>query len=146
MPKYRGVTKKYNKYYYYIYHQGKVIWSRGYETALEVSEEREKARQELKKKKVADLREIAKDIDHEVLHGYTTMHKNDLLMALCTALKVEAHEHHDVVGINKRAIKAEIRQLKTQRDGLLQARDRTELKKIRRKMHHLKRRIREATI
>jgi hypothetical protein len=102
--------------------------------------------EELKKKKVADLREIAKDIDHEVLHGYTTMHKNDLLMALCKTLNIETHEHHDVVGINKSGIKAQIRQLKTQRDELLQAHDRKELKKIRRKMHHLKRRIREATI
>ena len=102
--------------------------------------------EELKKQKVGDLREIAKNLDHEVLHGYTTMHKNDLLMALCTALRIETHEHHDVVGINKGVIKAEIRQLKTQRDELLQARDHRELKKIRRKMHHLKRRIREATI
>jgi integrase len=51
MAKYRGVQKKYNKFYYWIYHQGKTIWSRGYETALEASEERERQIQELKKKK-----------------------------------------------------------------------------------------------
>lgn len=51
MPKYHGVQKKYNKFYYWIYHQGKTIWSRGYETAQEASEEREKTRNELKKKK-----------------------------------------------------------------------------------------------
>jgi integrase len=51
MPKYRGVQKKYNKWYYWIYYHGKTIWSKGYETALEVSEEREKQVRDLKKKK-----------------------------------------------------------------------------------------------
>ena len=56
---------------------------------------------ELRKKTVVQLREIAKDIDHDAVHGYTTMHKEELLPALCTALGVEAHEHHEVVGIDK---------------------------------------------
>jgi hypothetical protein len=51
MPKYRGVQKKYHKWYYWIYYRGKTVWSKGYETALETSEEREKQARELKKKK-----------------------------------------------------------------------------------------------
>ena len=54
--------------------------------------------EDLHGKTVAELREIAEGIEHEGLHGYTTMHKEELLPALCTALGIEAHEHHEVVG------------------------------------------------
>ncbi len=47
--------------------------------------------EELHKKTVADLREIAAGIEHDALHGHTTMHKDPLLKALCTALGIEAH-------------------------------------------------------
>ncbi len=102
--------------------------------------------EELHKKKVADLREIAEGIEHDALHGHTTMHKDQLLKALCTALGIEAHEHHDVVGIDKRAIKLQIRELKAKRDAALQAHDHAELKLVRRKLHRLKRKIRAATV
>ncbi len=102
--------------------------------------------EELEKKKVADLREIAEGIEHDLLHGYTTMHKDQLLKALCTALGIEGHEHHDVVGIDKRAIKLQIRELKAKRDAALEAHDSVELKRVRRKIHRLKRRVRAATV
>lgn len=102
--------------------------------------------EELKKKKVADLRVIAEGIDHEALHGYTTMHKDQLLPALCTALGIEAHEHHEVVGLDKRAMKVQIRELKAKRDALLEAHDHEQLKRVRRQIHHLKRKIRAATV
>ncbi len=102
--------------------------------------------EELEKKKVAELREIAEGIEHDALHGHTTMHKDQLLKALCTALGIEAHEHHDVVGIDKRAIKLQIRELKAKRDAALQAHDHAELKLVRRKLHRLKRKIRAATV
>ena len=102
--------------------------------------------EELEKKKVADLREIAEGIEHDVLHGYTTMHKDQLLKALCTALGIEGHEHHEVVGIDKQTIKLQIRELKTKRDAALEAHDSAELKRVRRKIHRLKRRVRAATV
>lgn len=95
---------------------------------------------------VVQLREIAKELDHEALRGYSTMHKEDLILALCTALGIEAHAHHEVVGLNKRKVKAQIRELKVQRNKALDAHDRAELKVIRRKIHRLKRRLRAATV
>ncbi len=103
--------------------------------------------EELSGKTVAQLREIAAaQGDHEELHGYTTMHKEELLLALCKALGIEAHEHHEVVGIDKSRIKARIRQLKQERDAALAAADHKQLKQVRRRIHHLKRKIRRATV
>jgi hypothetical protein len=101
--------------------------------------------EELQKMTIDALREIAKGLDDESVQGYTQMNKDHLLPALCRALGIEAHAHHEVVGINKRAIKAEIRRLKEDRDKALEAHDRTQLKGALRKIHQLKRRIRRAT-
>ena len=101
--------------------------------------------EELRKMTVAQLREIAQETEHEALHGYSTMHKEELLPALCTALEIETHVHHEVVGINKRKIKARIRELKGERDAALEARDKRRLKVALRKIHRLKRTIRKAT-
>jgi hypothetical protein len=95
---------------------------------------------------VADLKEIAKDIEHDALHGYTTMHKDHLVPALCQALGIEAHVHHEVVGIDKAAVKAKIRELQVKRDAALTAHDHKQLKVIRRRIHHLKRKMHKATI
>jgi hypothetical protein len=102
--------------------------------------------EELKGKTVAQLREIAEGVDHEAVHGFSTMHKHQLLHALCIAFNLEEHVHHEVVGIDKRAIKKQIHELKAQRDAALEAHDRETLKRVRRQMHHLKRRIRAATV
>lgn len=101
---------------------------------------------EVKHKTVAQLREIAKDIDHEAVQGYTQLHKDQLIEAICTALGIEMHVHHEVVGIDKAAIKAQIRQLKVERDEVLAARDKKRLKPILRKIHRLKRQIHKATV
>ena len=102
--------------------------------------------EELSKMTVADLREVAKaQGDVEVLHGQTTMHKRELVLALCTALGVEGHAHHEVMGIDKRALKAEIRDLKAERDQALEAHDAVRLKRVRREIHQLKHRLRAAT-
>ncbi len=95
---------------------------------------------------VAELKEIAKDIEHDALHGYTTMHKDHLVPALCQALGIEAHVHHEVVGIDKTAFKAKIRELKVQRNAAEAAHDHKQLKVIRRRIHHLKRRMHKATV
>lgn len=93
---------------------------------------------------IGQLREVAEGI--EGLTGYTQMRKQQLLEQICRRLDIEMHEHHDVVGINKGAIKRQIRELKHQRDAALEAHDRDELRRVRRHIHRLKRQIRRATV
>src|ERR687883_460569 len=92
---------------------------------------------ELRGKTVAQLREIAAGIDHDAVKGYTQLHKDHLLPALCQALGIEMHEHHDVKGINKSDIKARIRELKKQRDSAIESHDHAQLKSVRRQLHYL---------
>ena len=102
--------------------------------------------EELHGMKVAALRDIAEGVNYGPLHGFRTMHKEELLPVLCEALGIEAHDHHEVVGINKRRIKKEIRQLKVQRDEALASGDSKELKAVRRKIHRLKHELRSHTV
>ena len=101
---------------------------------------------ELKHKTLAELRDIAKDIDHEAVQGYTQLNKDHLIVAICKALNIDIHEHHQVVGIDKSSIKSRIKALKTKRDAALTAHDRAALKKTRRSIHRLKRQIHKATV
>ena len=89
--------------------------------------------EELKAKTVAELREIAKD----AVQGSTQMNKERLLPALCRALGIEMHEHHEVHGIDKQAIKAQLRALRAERERALDTHDHMRLRSIRRQMHHL---------
>lgn len=102
--------------------------------------------EELKHKTVAQLREIASGIDHEAVKGASQLNKEHLLTALCTALGIDMHVHHEVKGVNKAELKAKIRDLKKQRDGALAAHDHKQLKIVRRDIHHLKRKIHRATV
>jgi hypothetical protein len=102
--------------------------------------------EELKHKTVAEMREIAAGIEHEAVKGYTQLNKDHLLAALCKALGIDMHEHHQVVGVDKVAIKTRIRELKRKREEALAAHDHPQLKLIRRRIHHLKREIRKATV
>ena len=97
---------------------------------------------ELKKKTIDELREIAKGIDNEAVKGYTQMNKEHLLPAICKALGIDTHEHHAVVGIDKPAIKAGMRDLKEKRAAALQSGDSDLLKSVRRQIHRLNRQIR----
>ena len=97
---------------------------------------------ELKEKTIQELRDIAKDVQHEAVQGFSQMNKEHLLPALCKALGIEMHEHHDVVGIDKAAVKAKIHELKKKRDEALEKHDLAALKVIRRHHHHLNRQIR----
>jgi rubrerythrin len=101
---------------------------------------------ELKHKTLAELRDIAKDIEHEAVQGYTQLNKEHLVVALCKALNIDMHEHHDVVGIDKAAIKSRIKELKKKRDAAIVAHDHAQLKKTRRGIHRLKRQIHKATV
>ena len=101
--------------------------------------------EQLRHKNLAELREIAKDLQHEAVQGYTQLNKEHLVVALAKALGIQ-HEHHAVVGIDKRAIKARIKELKTQREAALRAHDHAQLKVVRRTIHRLKRQIHKATV
>lgn len=101
--------------------------------------------EQLKHKTVAELREIAKGIEHEAVQGYTQLNKDHLIVAISKALGIQ-HEHHDVVGVDKAAIKARIRELKKKREEALAAHDHAQLKVVRRTIHRLKREIHKATV
>ena len=98
--------------------------------------------EELKARTVAELREIAKGVQHDAVQGYSQMNKEHLLPALCRALGIEMHGHHVVQGIDKTGIKAKLRTLKAQRDAALAEHDHAALKNVRRQIHHLNHRIR----
>ena len=103
--------------------------------------------QELRRKTVQELREIAKGVEApEAVQGYSQMNKDHLLPALCKALGVDAREHRTAAGIDKPAIKAEMRELRKKRDLALAAHDHGALKSVRRQIHHLNRQIREHVI
>ena len=101
---------------------------------------------ELRHKTLAELRDIAKDIQHDAVQGYTQLNKEHLVVAICNALGIEMHEHHDVVGIDKAKIKSRIKALKAKRDEAITAHDHAALKKARRGIHRLKRQIHKATV
>jgi hypothetical protein len=94
--------------------------------------------EELKGKTVAELREIAKD----TVQGASQMNKDKLLPALCKALGVEGHAHHEVHGVDKPAIKAKMRELKAERGKALEAHDHERLQSIRRHLHKLNHQLR----
>jgi len=98
--------------------------------------------QELKGKTVAELRELAKTIQHDAVLGYSQMNKDRLLPALCRALNIDMAEHHVAQGIDKPAIKSKMRELKRKRDEALESHDSEALKSVRRQLHALNREIR----
>jgi hypothetical protein len=97
---------------------------------------------DLKLKTVAELRELAKDLKHDAVQGYSQMNKDRLLPALCRALNIDMLEHHVAVGLDKVAVKAKMRQLKQDRQKALDTHDHPSLKNIRRQLHALNRQIR----
>jgi deoxyribodipyrimidine photolyase-like uncharacterized protein len=111
-----------------------------------MSEETTYTYEELHAMTVSQLREVAKGRGHAALKGYTTMHKEHLLPALCEALDIEAHDHHEVVGIDKAKVKARIKELKMERAAALEAGDSQQLRRVRRRIRGLKRKIRKATV
>lgn len=98
--------------------------------------------EELKKKTVAELREMAKGLEHEAVQGYTQMNKDHLLPALCTALGIDAHEHYAAALAEKSALKATMRELREQRAKARDAGDHGLLKSIRRQYHGINHELR----
>ena len=98
---------------------------------------------DLKGKTIEELREIAKGVENqEAVKGYSQLNKQHLLPALCKALGIDTRDHHDVIGIDKPAIKAKMRELKKQRADALESHEHAKLKGIRRHLHSLNRQIR----
>ena len=102
--------------------------------------------EQLNKMTVVDLRKIAEGIQHDAVHGFSTMHKEKLLPALCLALGIEAHMHHEVKGINKGQIKLQIRSLKKERESALQSHNAAQLKELRLKIKNLKKTLRKSIV
>ena len=96
---------------------------------------------ELQKTRVTDLREMMKEHLPEVTDA-TGLKKAELVDQLAAKLGIEKPHKHVAAGLGKRAIKAEIRELKVKRQAALEAKDVDELKKYRRKIHRKKRRLR----
>jgi hypothetical protein len=74
------------------------------------------------------------------------LNKEHLLKALCTALGIDVHEHHEVKGIDKSDIKSQIRALKQERDKALAAHDSKQLKAVRLQIKNFKKQLRQATV
>ncbi len=102
--------------------------------------------EDLKSKTVAELRQLASDMEGHPIQGYTQMNKEHLLEAICDALNLDMHVHHEIVGINKRRVKRKIKALKIQRDKAIAAGNKKDLKEIRREIHLQKRKLRKAMI
>jgi hypothetical protein len=100
--------------------------------------------EELKKKTVAELRELAQGIEHEAVQGYTQMNKDHLLPALCTALGIEAHEHHAAAIAEKAAIKARMRTIKAAEEEAKATGDSDRLHRLRRQYHALNHELRKS--
>jgi hypothetical protein len=93
--------------------------------------------EELKKKTVAELREMAAGIDHEAVKGYTQLNKDHLLPALCKALGIEAFEHHTAESAEKVMIKSQMRELKAAAVKARDSGDHELLHRLRRQYHGL---------
>ncbi len=96
---------------------------------------------DLQKTRVADLREMMKEHLPEVT-GVIGLKKDELITQLAVKLGIEEPHKHVAAGLGKRAIKAEIREMKLKRQAALDAGDGAELKKYRRLIHRRKRRLR----
>jgi hypothetical protein len=100
--------------------------------------------EELKKKTVAELRDIAKDIQHDAVQGFTQMNKEHLLPAICKALGIEAFEHHAAASTEKAKIKARMAELKKARVKAMGAGDPGKLRALRREYHGLNHSLRNS--
>ena len=100
---------------------------------------------ELKHKTLVELKEIAAGVEPAV-QGYTQMNKDHLLEAICKALNIDMHAHHEVKGIDKSAVKAKIREWQKKRDEAKAAGDRANLKVALNHIHHFKHQLRKSMV
>ena len=98
--------------------------------------------EDLNKKTVAELRDMAKGLTHEAVQGHTQMNKEHLLPALCKALGIEHTHHHVEAGFDKSQIKARMKMLRAERGKALEAHNSTKLRVVRTELRALNHRIR----
>lgn len=96
---------------------------------------------DLQKTRVGDLRDMMKEHLPEV-QGVIGLKKEELVEMLAEKLGIEKPHKHVEAGLGKRAIKAEIRDLKVKRQAALEAGDSAGLKRYRRLIHRKKRKLR----
>ena len=99
---------------------------------------------ELKKMTVAQLREIAKDIEDDAVKGYTQLNKEHLLEGICKALNIDTFEHHIAIGLDKTNLKSKIKKLKQQRDEAIKSKDLVQLQSVRKNIKRFKKALRKA--
>jgi DNA-binding IclR family transcriptional regulator len=100
--------------------------------------------EELKKKTIAELREIAKEIEHEAVQGYTQLNKEHLLPAVCKALGIDTHAHHAAALAEKAAVKAKMREINAEKAKAVESGDHDLLRQLRRHYHRLNHTLRTA--
>jgi hypothetical protein len=100
--------------------------------------------EELKKMTIAELREIAKDIQHEAVQGYTQLNKEHLLPALCKALGIDSHAHHAAAIAEKATVRARMREINDKKAEALESGDHELLHQLRRQYHRLNHSLRTA--
>jgi hypothetical protein len=100
--------------------------------------------EDLKKRTIAELRELAGTLQHDAVQGYTQMNKDHLLPALCAALGIDAHEHHAAALAQKNAVKRQLSELREARDKAMSEGDRAALQSLRRRYHHLNHELRRS--
>ncbi len=96
---------------------------------------------ELQKSTVVKLREMAQE--YEDITGAVGKTKEELVDILADKLGIEK-PHLEIVGINKAKVKSQIKALKVERDKALEAKDQAELKRVRRKIHKLRHKLRSS--
>ena len=97
----------------------------------------------LKHRTIADLRDIARGLDHEAVTGFSQLNKEHLLPRLCKALGIDTHEHHHVIGgFDKSAAKRKLRALKGEKKSAFEAGDRPRVKALQRRIHRINHQIR----
>jgi hypothetical protein len=75
------------------------------------------------------------------------MNKEHLLPAICHALGIDSHTHHQAEsGFDKVKVKARMRELRRQRDEAMEGGDWQRLHALRREWHTLNHRIRGHTV
>jgi len=99
--------------------------------------------EELKHKKVVELREIAKDVP---VQGYTQMNKEHLIKAVCDALGIDMFAHHVAHTTNKPTLKNQIHSLKKKRDKILSSKKRDGLRAVLTEIRNAKRKLRKAAV
>jgi hypothetical protein len=102
--------------------------------------------EELKHKKVVELREIASELEHDAVKGYTQMHKEHLLKAICEALNIDTFDHHVVKDSHKSEFKASIKKYKALRDTALEKKDATGIRDAQNHIRKLKRILRKLAV